>query len=125
VLKPWYAQTTEERPFLFGRGNLRPFGNWGAGRDVIEAAMRKGIEPWTLHDIRRTVATGMQRVGIDVSVIETVLGHSSGFGRMARVYQRYGYQAERQRAMDLWSRYLAHEVAPEEIEAIIHLCRNA
>ena len=35
-------------------------------------------EPWTLHDIRRTVATRLYEAGIDVLTVEDLLGHTTG-----------------------------------------------
>src|SRR5262249_32482943 len=37
-----------------------------------------GVTGWTLHDIRRTVASGLQRLGVRLEVTEAVLNHKSG-----------------------------------------------
>lgn len=65
------------------------------------------IPHWTFHDLRRTAATGMARLGIPVRVTEAVLNHVSGTaGGIVSVYQRHDYADEKQRALKAWSRYV-------------------
>ena len=68
------------------------------GDDLIE------IRPWRLHDLRRTAATTMPRLGVDVVTVERVLGHTMR-GVMA-VYQRYSFEQEKRRALELWASFL-------------------
>jgi integrase len=72
-----------------------------------EALERDGGEHWTLHDIRRTVATGLQRLGVRFEVTEAVLNHVSGAkGGIAGVYQRLDWKAEKRTALEAWAREL-------------------
>ena len=49
--------------------------------------------PWSVHDLRRTVATGLQRLGVRLEVTEAVLNHISGSrGGIAGVYQRHDWE---------------------------------
>jgi integrase len=65
------------------------------------------IPPWTLHDLRRTGASGMARLGIQLPVIEKILNHTSGsFKGVAGVYQRYSYSDEKRVALDTWARFV-------------------
>ena len=57
-------------------------------------------EPWTLHDLRRTLATRLNDLGIAPHVVEQLLGHSLG-GIMA-IYNRSQYLPEKQKALDMW-----------------------
>ena len=62
------------------------------------------IPRWTFHDLRRTAATGMARLGVPVRVTEAVLNHVSGTGGgLVAVYQRHDYAAEKRQALDLWA----------------------
>jgi integrase len=71
---------------------------------VDEELEREGGEHWTLHDIRRTVATGLQRVGVRFEVTEAVLNHVSGSkGGIAGVYQHHDWKEEKRVALDLWA----------------------
>lgn len=63
--------------------------------------------PWTPHDIRRTVATGMAAMDIAPHIIEAVLNHISGFkAGVAGVYNRNTYEPEKRRALDMWAERL-------------------
>ncbi len=63
------------------------------------------ISHWTFHDLRRTAATGMARLGIPVRVTEAVLNHVSGTaGGIVSVYQRHDYADEKRDALDAWAR---------------------
>ena len=64
------------------------------------------MKDWVLHDLRRTTASGLQKLGILPQVIEQCLGHRVGGekgGRIRRVYQRYDYAKEKRAALDAWA----------------------
>jgi hypothetical protein len=62
--------------------------------------------------LRRTVATGLQRLGVRLEVTEAVLNHISGSrGGIAGVYQRHDWAAEKRAALDAWA---AHVLAVAE-----------
>jgi integrase len=62
-----------------------------------------GKQDWRWHDIRRTVATGMQRLGIRLEVTEAILAHKSGSqSGIVRVYQRHDFANEKRAALELW-----------------------
>lgn len=73
-----------------------------ADEDCVE---RFDIPHWTFHDLRRTAATGMARLGIPVRVTEAVLNHVSGTGGgIVAVYQRHDFADEKRNALDAWAR---------------------
>jgi integrase len=73
-------------------------------RAGVRAELGEDTAGWSLHDIRRTVATGLQRLGIRFEVTEAVLNHVSGSkGGVAGVYQRYGWADEKKEALDAWA----------------------
>jgi integrase len=66
------------------------------------------IPHWTLHDLRRTAATGMARLNFPPHVVDKVLNHASGTIRgVAAIYNRFEYRDERRAALDAWGRYVA------------------
>jgi hypothetical protein len=69
-----------------------------------------GVQPlphWTFHDLRRTAASHMARLGIALPVIEKILAHTSGsFGGIVGVYQRYEFVAEKRAAIEAWGKWL-------------------
>lgn len=75
--------------------------------DHLAAALGEPAPPWRLHDLRRTVATGFQRLGVRFEVTEAVLNHSSGSrSGIAGVYQRYDWADEKRSALDGWGAHL-------------------
>jgi len=66
-----------------------------------------GPAPWTIHDLRRTLATGLQRLGVRVEVTEAVLNHVSGTrAGIVGVYQRHHFNDEKRAALDSWNGHL-------------------
>lgn len=84
--------------------------------DLMEVALQERFLPWRTHDIRRTLATGLQRLGVRFEVTEAVLNHVSGSrAGIAGVYQRYDWAAEKQSALRDWSALVASLTAPEVV----------
>jgi hypothetical protein len=72
------------------------------------------IVPWSIHDLRRTVATGLQRLGVRLEVTESVLNHISGSrGGIAGVHQRHDWAAEKRGALDAWAVHILTVVEGE------------
>jgi hypothetical protein len=77
------------------------------GADAGAASKPIPLSPWTVHDLRRTVATGLQRLGVRLEVTEAILNHISGSrGGIAGVYQRHDWAAEKRAALDAWAVYV-------------------
>jgi integrase len=76
--------------------------------DLIEEKLQgEELTPWRSHDLRRTVATGLQRLGVRFEVTEAVLNHMSGArSGIAGVYQRYDWAAEKREALDKWASHV-------------------
>jgi integrase len=64
----------------------------------------KEIEEWRLHDLRRTAATHMARLGVDRLVISKILNHAEG--GVTKTYDRHRYEAEKRAALDRWAAHL-------------------
>ncbi len=72
------------------------------------------FQPWRIHDLRRTAASGMAALGFQPHVIERVLNHVSGAqGGLVGVYQRHEYREERKRAIMAWGDSLTQLVSAE------------
>jgi integrase len=72
------------------------------------------LDPWRLHDARRTLATGLQRLGVRFEVTEAVLNHTAGASRsgVAAVYQRHGWGPEKRAALEAWADHCDRAVSP-------------
>lgn len=101
-----HTTTGETPPSGFNRGLHNV-----AKRMARIAAEERGepvdIPHWTFHDLRRTAATGMARLGIPVHVTEAVLNHVSGTrSGIVGVYQRHDYAQEGRQALEAWARFV-------------------
>lgn len=116
------------RKLFPARGNP---GNASSGFSRAQARFRASLdlvlnspagEHWQIHDIRRTVATGLQRLGVRFEVTEAVLNHVSGAkGGIAGVYQRHDWKAEKRVALDAWARELERIVQGEQENNVVKL----
>ena len=87
--------------YVFGSPE-RPFANWSRLKRQLDS--RTGIESWRLHDVRRTVATNLARLGVRPDVTEAVLNHTSGArAGVAGIYNRHDYCAEIGGAIRAWA----------------------
>ena len=102
----------------------RPVSSWGwikwqLDKTVAETAAKEagepldmgkhGLAPWTIHDLRRTVVTGMnEALGIEPHIIEAVVGHVSGSAKsgVAGVYNRASYLPQRKNALERWAEHI-------------------
>lgn len=71
------------------------------------------IAPWRIHDFRRTMATGMQRLGIRFEVIEACENRISGTSKkgVAGTYQRHDWATEKMQAFDRWGAHVVGLIA--------------
>jgi integrase len=112
-----------KKGFLFTTTGETPVSGFGRARERLDAAMldiRKAemvaagealedmaIDPFTLHDLRRTAATGMAAIGVAHHVLDKVLNHVGGkISGVARIYNRFEYLPERKLALDAWAQHL-------------------
>ncbi|MCJ8158859.1 site-specific integrase [Sphingomonas sp. LaA6.9] len=102
------------------RGNLA-HGPGGLSKAVnrirreLEAAAGTPVPHWSLHDLRRTVATEMQRLKVPMEVVEALLNHISGSrAGIVRIYQRYRYLDEKRDALLAWADELVRICEGEE-----------
>ena len=62
---------------------------------------------WRIHDLRRTVASGMARLEVAPHVVERILNHSTGsLGGVVGIYNRHGYLKEKSDALQTWGQHL-------------------
>jgi integrase len=106
-------QTASE--FVFpANGNPRNHFS-GYSKSKRQLDRRCGVTGWTLHDLRRTAATGMARAGVAPHVIEKVLNHRDGTIRgVAGIYNRFGYLPEMREALRVWEDSIAALATPAQ-----------
>jgi integrase len=102
-----------------------PFAGWSKAKRALDKAIldaraktadaasasRAPFVQWSVHDLRRTVATGLQRIGVRLEVTEAVMNHISGSrGGIAGVYQRHDWATEKRAALDAWASHVCSVV---------------
>jgi integrase len=83
------------------------FAGWGRAKENMNKVV--DIEPWTLHDLRRTFATMHAEIGTPIHVTEKLLNHSSGtLSGVAGIYNRHTYLEEMRAAVTNYDAHLTH-----------------
>ena len=94
------------KDLLFGDG-AGPFSGFSKAKAALDQRLAGAVTEWTIHDLRRSTATGMARIGISIPTIEKILNHVSGtFGGIVGVYQRHGFDAEKRQALYAWATHV-------------------
>ncbi len=92
--------------YVFSHKAGRPVSGFSRMKRKLDkevASTGENVRPWRLHDLRRTVATNMQRLGVRFEVTEAILNHVSiTQSGVASVYQRHDWAEEKRAAMDAW-----------------------
>lgn len=122
--------------FVISADGKKPYSGFSKSKRAIDAAMkeiaakeaaeagreREDWQDWRLHDLRRTLTTGMQRLGIRFEVTEAVLNHSSGAkAGVAGVYQRHDWKEEKRAALEAWARHVGSLLKGSEASNVVAL----
>ena len=98
--------------FVLTTSGDAPSSGYSKGKRALDKLLPPDMPRWTLHDLRRTAASGMARLGIALPVIERVLNHISGsFGGIVSVYQKHSFADEQRAALDRWGAFVSELVA--------------
>jgi integrase len=97
-------------------------------RDEVDALRQMFVEGWRLHDLRRTLVTGLnervvtgidektgrEKKGVSPHIVEAIVNHTTGAAKagVAGVYNRALYLDERRAALNLWAEYIGHVTSP-------------
>jgi integrase len=91
--------------FVFTVDGTKPITGWPRAKQRIDKLA--AIEPWRIHDLRRTTATGLQRLKVPLTVTEAVLGHTTGSrAGIVGVYQVHDYADEKRAALEAWGAHI-------------------
>ena len=100
------AKPAEGRAYVFGRsGTDSGFAGWAWSKLALDSritnARGKASEPYVLHDLRRTMRTGLGKLGIPPHIAELTINHAKG--GIVAVYDRYSYQPQIKAALATWA----------------------
>lgn len=106
------SDTWPRRGRVFSTSSGAKFSAFSKGKAKLDELVAEDgcgyLAPWRLHDLRRTLATGFQRLGVRFEVTEAVLNHLGGSrAGVAGVYQRYNWKQEKIAALDGWNDHIA------------------
>jgi integrase len=112
---------TPEGDLVFGTSRGKRFQAFAKGKRALDKLSR--VSAWRLHDLRRTIVSGMARLGVPPHVADKILNHQAGtICGVAAVYQRHDFLLERKEALDRWGAHVEQiiqtlKTAPEGGEA--------
>jgi integrase len=96
--------------FVFATSGGKNFQSFKTAKADLDRL--SGVIDWRIHDLRRTVVTGMARLGVPPHVGDKILNHQSGtISGVAAVYQKHEFLAERKDALERWGRHVADIIA--------------
>jgi integrase len=94
-------------------------------RAIAELAEAEGLPPlaqFGFHDLRRSCASGMAKLGVDLHIIERCLNHVSGsFGGIVSVYQKHRFEDGMRRAMDAWAGHVERLISGAPADNVVEL----
>lgn len=108
---------TSEAQSLIGTGHGLVFKNQQTQNGISTFVKRNyhmpNKENWTPHDIRRTVATRLKKIGFQSEYVSALLGHS--VGKLNRTYMIYDYEKEKKEMLLAWEKELNEIQNPQLI----------
>ena len=115
---PWARSILADLPriensdFVFTTTGSTSISGYSRAKTSLDAAIAtlNGGEPiasWTFHDLRRTMASRMAKLGVQLPTVEKLLNHISGtFGGVQGIYQRHDFADEKRAALEVWAQHL-------------------
>jgi integrase len=106
--------------YVFTSNGRTPFSGFSKSKSrIVELS---GVTDWRIHDIRRTVVSGMAGLGIAPHVADKVLNHQSGtISGVAAVYQRHEFLDERKAALIAWGNYVQSLIDGSGLDNVVRL----
>jgi integrase len=112
------------RDLVFGEG-AGPFSNWTIAKRRLDTRMAalagRPLQPWVLHDLRRSVVTHMAEIGIEPHIIEAIVNHRGGHkAGVAGIYNHAKYMPVKRTALERWADHLHDLVSRGTGEGPLH-----
>jgi integrase len=101
----WVFTTSGEAP-ISGFSKAKP----RIDKTITQLRTDGALAPWTIHDLRRTTATEMGRLGVSRFIIGKVLNHADR--TVTGIYDRHAYLEEKRHALEKWAGYLTSLTNP-------------
>jgi integrase len=108
-----------ECDYVFTADGRSPIAGWDKAKGRLGGKAGLDGAGWRLHDLRRTCASGMQRLGVPVPVVEKALNHISGsFRGIVGTYQVHDYADEVRIAFQKWADHVEQLVGGKPAQVV-------
>jgi integrase len=105
--------------YVFTTNGETASSGYSVAKRRLDAQLPADMPAWRWHDLRRTLASGLARLGVNLPVIEKILNHISGsFGGIVSVYQHHDFADEKRQALEAWSDHVAAIVADNPAKVV-------
>lgn len=125
------AKKSTKSGFIFTTTGQSPISGWGKFKNRLDDFIKAGLtekgltfHEWRLHDLRRTLASHLQKMKVRTEAIETLLGHLETAGSRSGiigVYQAADFSEEAAEAVEIWAEHVSQLAAGRIEEKIINL----
>lgn len=110
-------------PYVFtsdGETHIESYAKTKKRLDGYIEAKGEALASWRFHDLRRSAATHMVRLGVSTEIVGRVLNHAP-HGVTARVYALHEFAPEKRSALDRWAAEVMRVVAGEPVGKVVQL----
>lgn len=128
LIRDAIAVAGEGSPFIFPNpSRTGPISAHAATRAMSRARKHFGVADFRIHDLRRTAATGLARLGVNPFTIGLVLDHVSTTKSSVttKVYVKHGYDDEKRRALNRWAAHLEQFISGKVDQSNVILMTSA
>jgi hypothetical protein len=94
--------------YVFTLSGISPISGFYKWKEQLDEMM--GVNNWRLHDLRRTLRTGLAALKVPEMVAELAIGH--GKKGLQRVYDQHQYRSEVRDALEAWAGHLRDLTEP-------------
>jgi integrase len=105
------AQPQTGNPYVFGMREDKPFSGFSVTKTAFDKEL-PGLEPWVIHDLRRTARSLMSRAGVSDNHAERVMGHA--IAGVKGIYDRHSYAAEKRDALQALANLIDGIIHPRD-----------
>jgi integrase len=110
----------KDNPYVFASWPFKHFNSWSQQKSALDGELKKvlpDMQPWTIHDLRRTARSLMSRAGVRPDIAERVLGHA--IAGVEGVYDRHDYLDEKADAMLHLGGLIKTIISPREPNVVV------
>ena len=115
------GKTAKPSPYVFTTAGGAPISGFSKAKPQLDQTITKArdgnaLAPWVIHDLRRTAATEMGRLGVSRFIIGKVLNHADR--TVTGIYDRHAYLQEKRHALEKWAQYLSGVARPPSANVV-------